>query len=194
MRNLTPDSKSTATSLTWLPNSEGILVTGIDAGETFVARLTLAGAMTPVWKGPESLAHGEFVPYVSVASDGTTTAVVRETFSNAPEVWAGPVGDWKQITHVNANIKPEWGEAKSLRWTTSIGSVQGWLIYPEGFRSRKKISARRLRSRRPCVGVHSQVSQPLELSRSLCPSTAFLCWSRIRAAATEWAKNSRGRT
>ena len=45
MRNLTPDSKSTATSLTWLPNSQGILVTGIDAGETFVARLTLTGAI-----------------------------------------------------------------------------------------------------------------------------------------------------
>jgi dipeptidyl aminopeptidase/acylaminoacyl peptidase len=138
MKNLTPDSRSTATSLTWLPNSQGILVTGIDAGETFVARLALTGAMTPVWKGPETLAHGEFVPYVSVASDGTTTAVVRETFSNAPEVWAGPVGDWKQITHVNANIKPEWGEAKSLRWTTSIGSVQGWLIYPKDFDPAKK--------------------------------------------------------
>ena len=138
MRNLTPDSKSTATSLTWLPNSEGILVTGIDAGETFVARLTLGGAMTPVWKGPETLAHGEFVPYVSVSSDGKTTAVVRETFSNAPEVWAGPLGDWKQITHLNASIKPEWGEAKSLRWTTSIGSVQGWLIYPKDFDPAKK--------------------------------------------------------
>ena len=93
---------------------------------------------TPVWKGPETLAHGEFVPYVSLASDGTTTAVVRETFSNPPEVWAGPVGDWKQITHVNASLKPEWGEAKSLRWTTSIGSVQGWLIYPKDFDPAKK--------------------------------------------------------
>jgi dipeptidyl aminopeptidase/acylaminoacyl peptidase len=138
MKNLTPDSKSTATSLTWLPKSQGILVAGIEAGETFVARLTLTGAMTPVWKGPETLAHGEFVPYVSVASDGTTTAVVRETFSNPPEVWAGPVGDWKQITHVNASLKPEWGEAKSLRWTTSIGSVQGWLIYPKDFDPAKK--------------------------------------------------------
>jgi dipeptidyl aminopeptidase/acylaminoacyl peptidase len=138
MRNLTPDSTSTATSLAWLPKSEGILVTGIDAGETFVARLTLAGTMTPAWKGPETLAHGEFVPYVSLASDGTTTVVVRETFSNAPEVWAGPVGDWKQITHVNASLKPEWGEAKSLRWTTSIGSVQGWLIYPKDFDPAKK--------------------------------------------------------
>ncbi|HEY2108455.1 MAG TPA: prolyl oligopeptidase family serine peptidase, partial [Candidatus Acidoferrales bacterium] len=40
--------------------------------------------------------------------------------------------------HVNANVKPEWGEAKSLRWTTSIGSVQGWLIYPKDFDPAKK--------------------------------------------------------
>ena len=138
MRNLTTDSTSTATSLTWLPNSDGILVTGIAAGETFVARLTLAGSMTPLWKGPETLAHGEFVPYVSVSSDGKTTAVVREAFSNAPEVWAGPIGDWKQITHVNSGLKPAWGEAKSLRWTTSICSVQGWLIYPKDFDPAKK--------------------------------------------------------
>jgi dipeptidyl aminopeptidase/acylaminoacyl peptidase len=138
LRNLTPDSRSTATSLAWLPNSEGILVTGIAAGETFVARLTPSGAMTPVWKGQETLAHGEFVPYVSLASDGKTTVVVRETFSNAPEVWAGPIGDWKQITRVNVTLKPEWGEAKSLRWTTNIGSVQGWLIYPKDFDPAKK--------------------------------------------------------
>jgi dipeptidyl aminopeptidase/acylaminoacyl peptidase len=138
MRNLTPDSKSTATSLSWPPNSEGILVTGIAAGETFVARLAPTGAMTPVWKGSETLVHGRFVPSVSLASDGKTTAVVREAFSTAPEVWAGPIGDWKQLTHVNANLKAEWGEAKSLRWTTSIGSVQGWLIYPKDFDPAKK--------------------------------------------------------
>jgi dipeptidyl aminopeptidase/acylaminoacyl peptidase len=138
MKNLTPDSKSTATSLTWLPKSEGILVTGIAAGETFVARLPLTGAMSTVWTGPETLAHGEFVPYVSLASDGKTTVVVREDFSKAPEVWAGPIGDWKQITHVNASLKPEWGEAKSVRWTTDIGSVQGWLIYPKNFDPAKK--------------------------------------------------------
>jgi dipeptidyl aminopeptidase/acylaminoacyl peptidase len=138
MTNLTPDSKSTATSLTWLPKSEGILVTGIAAGEVFVARLALTAIMTPVWTGPETLAHGEFVPSVSLASDGKTTAVVREDFSKAPEVWAGAIGDWKQITHVNTSLKPEWGEAKSLRWTTNIGSVQGWLIYPKNFDPAKK--------------------------------------------------------
>jgi dipeptidyl aminopeptidase/acylaminoacyl peptidase len=138
LRNLTPASKSTVTSAAWLPKSEGILITGIAAGETFVERLSLDGTTTFHWKGPETLAHGEFVPYVSVASDGRTTAVVRASFSKAPEVWAGPIGDWKQITHVNAALKPAWGEAKSLRWTTNIGSVQGWLIYPSDFDRAKK--------------------------------------------------------
>jgi len=138
LRNLTPASKSTVTSAAWLPKSEGILITGIAAGETFVERLSLDGTTTFHWKGPETLAHGEFVPYVSVASDGRTTAVVRASFSKAPEVWAGPIGDWKQITHVNAALKPAWGEAKSLRWTTNIGSVQGWLIYPSDFDPAKK--------------------------------------------------------
>jgi dipeptidyl aminopeptidase/acylaminoacyl peptidase len=138
IRNLTPDSKSTATSVAWLPKSEGILITGIAAGETFVERLGPDRSTTLHWRGAETLARAGFVPYVSVASDGKTTAVVRESFSNAPEVWAGPIGDWKQITQVNANLKPAWGEAKSLRWTTSIGSVQGWLIYPADFDPTKK--------------------------------------------------------
>jgi len=138
LRNLTPESKSTVTSVAWLPKLEGILITGIAAGETFVERLSLDGTTTFHWKGSETLAHGAFVPSVSVASDGRTTAVVRASFSKAPEVWAGPIGDWKQITHVNAALKPTWGEAKSLRWTTNIGSVQGWLIYPSDFNPAKK--------------------------------------------------------
>ena len=91
------------------------------------------GKTTTVWTGAETLARGGFVPYVSLARDGKTSAVVRESFAKPPEVWAGAIGDWKQITHVNASLKPEWGEAKSLQWTTDIGAVQGWLIYPKQF-------------------------------------------------------------
>ncbi|MGH9748097.1 MAG: prolyl oligopeptidase family serine peptidase [Candidatus Acidiferrales bacterium] len=138
MKNLTPEWTSTATSLIWLPKGEGILVTGIATGETFVARLDLNGTTTPVWAGPETLAHGSFVPYLSLANDGSTSAVVRTSFSNAPEVWAGAIGAWKQMTHVNAGLKPEWGEAKSLRWKTDIGAVQGWLIYPKDYDPAKK--------------------------------------------------------
>jgi dipeptidyl aminopeptidase/acylaminoacyl peptidase len=137
-RNLTPDSKSSATALNWAPDSSGILVTGIEDGQTFVARLSLNQTLHTVWTGPESLPLGRFVPYVSFASDGKTTAVIRQSFSKPPEVWAGAIGEWKQITHRNGALRPAWGEARSLRWTTDIGSVQGWLIYPLNFDPAKK--------------------------------------------------------
>src|ERR1700687_5764440 len=55
-----------------------------------------------------------------------------------PEVWAGPVGKWKQVTRRNAEIKPAWGEAKSLHWKSDGFDVQGWLIYPRNFDPSKK--------------------------------------------------------
>jgi len=137
-RNLTPDSKSSGTALNWAPDSSGIVVTGIADGQTFIARLDLNQTLKAVWTGPESLPLGRFVPYVSFANDGKTTAVIRQSFSQPPEVWAGAIGEWKQITHRNAALRPAWGEAKSLRWTTDIGGVQGWLIYPLNFDPEKK--------------------------------------------------------
>jgi dipeptidyl aminopeptidase/acylaminoacyl peptidase len=138
IKNLTPDAKWTATSLAWLPGSGGMLVTGIKDGQTHISRLDADGKARPVWTGAETLARGGFVPYVSLAGDGKTSAVVRESFAKPPEVWAGAIGDWKQITHVNASLKPEWGDARSLQWTTDIGAVQGWLIYPSTFDPTKK--------------------------------------------------------
>ena len=137
-RNLMPGSKVSVNAVSWAPDSSGILATGIGDGQTFVARLDLNQTMKPIWTAPESLPLGRFTPYISFASDGKTTAVIRESYSKPPEVWAGAIGDWKQITHRNAALKPEWGEAKSLHWTMDIGSVQGWLIYPLNFDPAKK--------------------------------------------------------
>ena len=136
--NLMPDSKVTATALTWTGDSSGLLLTGIENGQTFVARLDRNRNFTSLWTGPQTLPFGRFVPYVSFASDGKTTAVVRESFSAPPEVWAGTVGDWKQVTRRNASLRPAWGEAKSLHWKTDIGEVQGWLVYPRDFDPAKK--------------------------------------------------------
>ncbi|MGA7553759.1 MAG: prolyl oligopeptidase family serine peptidase, partial [Candidatus Acidiferrales bacterium] len=59
-------------------------------------------------------------------------------FDTPPEVWAGKLGAWKQITHRNASLRPAWGKSVSLHWTTGIGSVQGWLTYPLDFDPAKK--------------------------------------------------------
>ena len=137
-RNLTPDSKFSATELTWAADSSGLMAAGVEDGQTFIARVDTDQKITPIWTSPESLPIGIFDPSVSFSSDGKTTAVVRESYSRPPEVWAGAIGEWKQITHRNAALRPEWGEAKSLHWKTDIGDVQGWLIYPRDFDPAKK--------------------------------------------------------
>jgi dipeptidyl aminopeptidase/acylaminoacyl peptidase len=69
---------------------------------------------------------------LALAADGTTSAVLRQSFGRPPEVWAGPLGAWRQVTAKNARYTPSWGEAKSLHWTSGGLAVQGWLLSPPG--------------------------------------------------------------
>ena len=48
-------------------------------------------------------------PALSVAKDGKTSAVVRQSLSQPPEVWAGAIGDWKQITSANQGAETALG-------------------------------------------------------------------------------------
>jgi dipeptidyl aminopeptidase/acylaminoacyl peptidase len=83
------------------------------------------------------LTSGFWSTSLSLTPDGKTAAFVRCSFQDPPEIWAGPIGAWKQVTHRNAGVKPEWGEAKSLHWTNGGFDVQGWLIYPKDFDASK---------------------------------------------------------
>jgi dipeptidyl aminopeptidase/acylaminoacyl peptidase len=132
-RNLTSGMKATADSLTWLPDSRSLILAGIADGQVSLDRLELDGTRSTLWSRPETIAQGPFAPDVSVARDGKTFAVIRQSFAAPPEVWAGEIGDWKQITHRNARLKAAWGEAKSLHWKSDGLEVQGWLIYPRDF-------------------------------------------------------------
>jgi dipeptidyl aminopeptidase/acylaminoacyl peptidase len=138
MQNVTPGTEMSATAVEWAPDSSGIAVTGVRDGQSFVGRLKPGEEIAPVWTGAETIAPGPFVPYVSLSRDEKISAVVRQSFAKPPEVWVGPVGNWKQVTHRNADLKPAWGEAKSIRWKSDEFVVQGWLIYPRDFDPSKK--------------------------------------------------------
>ncbi len=67
----------------------------------------------------------------SLASDGQTSAVIRHSWTQPPEIWAGAVGQWKQMTHANHAMHPAWGEMKSLHWTSDgMRFKAGWCIPP----------------------------------------------------------------
>ena len=133
-RNLTAGMKATATSLNWSHDSQSVIFGELVDGKSGVAAVaTDTGNLSTLWTGDARVGTGMFSTGISLARDSEISAMVRESFASPPEVWAGPIGAWKQITSVNAGLKPAWGEAKSLHWTTDIGSVQGWVVYPRDF-------------------------------------------------------------
>jgi dipeptidyl aminopeptidase/acylaminoacyl peptidase len=137
-KNLTPNNKASESWLTW--TSDGNILCGAfvggDAG--FATVNPVNGRIDVLFRGGEQFTAGAWGTGLSVARDGRTSAVLRSSFGAPPEVWAGPIGSWKQITRRNASRKPAWGEAKSIHWKSEGYDVQGWLIYPRDFDPSKK--------------------------------------------------------
>jgi dipeptidyl aminopeptidase/acylaminoacyl peptidase len=138
-RNITPGMRASANVLFWEASSDKILFTEFVGGSSGLAVADVSGgAVEQQWKGDESLASFGAGSSVSVAKDGKTMGVIRQSFEHPPEVWAGPAGNWKQITSRNSALKPTWGTAKSLEWKSDQFDVQGWLVYPRDFDANKK--------------------------------------------------------
>ncbi len=95
------------------------------------------GAVQSLWSGEESLEYRAFSER-SLSRDGSVSAVIRQSASTPPEVWAGPIGKWKQLTTVNADVKPAWGEMRNFHWTNGTTKLQGWLMLPKDFDPDKK--------------------------------------------------------
>ena len=128
-RNLTPDLKATVTSFEWL--SADSLFLGQDiSGEPALVRMNLDGTTKLLWRGSS-------VNTTSIARDGRMSAVIHSGFRHPPEIWAGPVGEWKQITKVNT-LTASWGEAHSIHWRSDNFDVQGWLLAPANVDPSKK--------------------------------------------------------
>ncbi|HEX5230540.1 MAG TPA: S9 family peptidase [Bryobacteraceae bacterium] len=129
-RDLTPDRKSSPTWFEWSASSKQILFGENIAGDSAISTLDVASLSTEtLWKGAET---GLF------SGDASTSAVVRSSYSMAPEIWAGPTGKWEQVTHSNAAQQRAWGEVKNLHWKNGGFDVQGWLMFPEPYDPSKR--------------------------------------------------------
>ncbi len=129
--NHTKDRKTSISSLFW-QTSNRIIVTEIVGGGSAISELTLAdNSVRTIWQAPEHLhAFGNF-PNFALSEDGRFAAAVRNNYETPPEVWSGPLGDWRQLTKNNTALTPSWGKAENLEWTNDGFRIQGWLI-PSG--------------------------------------------------------------
>jgi dipeptidyl aminopeptidase/acylaminoacyl peptidase len=137
-RNLTPERKSSAVVVSWTHDGKLMDMENADE-ESSIARIDPeSGAIESLYHAPELLDSGAWSTSVSLTPDGKSAAFARSSFSAPPEVWAGPLGQWKQVTHRNRESKSSWGQAKSLHWKSDGFDVQGWLVYPKDFDASKK--------------------------------------------------------
>jgi dipeptidyl aminopeptidase/acylaminoacyl peptidase len=136
--NLTADRKSSASWLAWTPDAKILFAELVEADSAVASLDSSTGTALTLWRGSELVTAGLWNPNISLSRDAKSSAVIRSSFGAPPEVWAGPIGNWKQITGRNKGLLPAWGEAKSLRWKNGGYDVQGWLIYPHDFDPSKK--------------------------------------------------------
>ena len=138
-RNVTPDRKSTPTWMTWVPGEYRLLFTEIVEGRTAISWLDPGSRRSEtLYSGDETLSARGGGLSLSVAADGKTVAAARQSFTRAEDVFAGPIGAWEALTHTGESVKPWWGAAESLRWTSDGRKIQGWLVYPREIDPGKK--------------------------------------------------------
>lgn len=132
-RNLTPGIDSSPSWLAWQPSAKEIIFGEHMDGGCGIAQVDLDGHVIRLWKSEESIT-GEAGSFAATSSrDGQTFALVRQSYQEPPEVWAGPLGKWKALTHVNKSVRPLWGKAESLHWKSDSFRIQGWLLYPQQY-------------------------------------------------------------
>lgn len=131
-RNATPAAAMSVQSLRWNDPSSLDLIAHV-AGEMHLMRLNVSnGELATLTERPESLWSW------SSARGGSIVALVRASFDDPPELWAGAPSSLRQISHSNAGATRLYGKAVSLHWKSDGFNVQGWLIYPLHYDARQR--------------------------------------------------------
>jgi dipeptidyl aminopeptidase/acylaminoacyl peptidase len=141
-RDLTPGIKASPSALVWADSDHITFAANIDGDSGFGRVSAKGGAVETLWKGAEYVhPHGDLwasAPVASADTNAFATATVRQSASTPPEVWAGEIGKWKQITQLNSGVKAAWGESRNVHWMNGNTRVQGWLMFPKDYQPDQK--------------------------------------------------------
>jgi dipeptidyl aminopeptidase/acylaminoacyl peptidase len=138
-RNLTPGIASSPAALYWTGTGTIVFAQQID-GRYGIALLSIGdGKVEQLWAAPEVISTASMgMPDISLSANGNVSAFIRDSSLHPSEVWAGAIGQWKQLTRANDSAHPAWGEMKSLHWMNGGTRVQGWLMYPTNYDPQKR--------------------------------------------------------
>ena len=136
--NRTPSRKTSVNSFFWEAPDRILLITYVGGGSAISEWSLTNNSARTIWEGPEGIhAFGNF-PNFALSKDGKFAAAVRSTYNSPPEVFAGPLGEWRQLTNSNAALSANWGKAESIEWTNEGFNIQGWLVPPAKIEPGKK--------------------------------------------------------
>lgn len=134
-RNLSPGRTSSPSWYKWLSNDE-MLFTEFVGGSTAISNLQISTKSAhTVWQGPETIHSSPEETSLSISAVAVPrrTALIRMSWATLPEVWVGPIGEWKQFTHLNDAVHLPLPRFENIVWTNGGFHVQGWLLYPRNY-------------------------------------------------------------
>lgn len=128
--NVTPNLPASVTSIGW--TCSGDIQARVLAGDEdrFVnfGNGSAANAGAVLYASKETISMER--PQATDSCKSDLTVMVHQSFTTAPEIALGPLGNWKDATHANSGLSNNY-RVQSLNWKSDQFSVQGWLILPD---------------------------------------------------------------
>jgi dipeptidyl aminopeptidase/acylaminoacyl peptidase len=184
VQDLTPQRKSSPNWFRFAPSSKQLLMTEDVSGNMAVSTLDLAsGSTETVWKGEES---------VVFSGDAANSAMIRSSWTQPPEVWAGRTGSWQRVTHSNDSRHATWGNMKSVEWKSDGLAVQGWLLFPQPYDPSRHYPMIVLVHGGPAAGTRPAWPRPSLPVQLLSPQGYFLFFPNPRGSYGKGEDFTRG--
>lgn len=140
--NLTPGTRVTPAWFAWT-GAQQMLVAQVANGQSQLAQYDVDGGKATqartLFNLPATVGDGSAEMGLSLSADHSRLAFVQSSYTEAPEVHAGALGENAPaaVTHINAALRPGWGKAESVEWDNEGHHVQGWLLYPADYDPKK---------------------------------------------------------
>jgi dipeptidyl aminopeptidase/acylaminoacyl peptidase len=144
-RNLTPEIKSSPSALAWAAADRIVFAQNSDGNSSIASVSVDGGQVQTLWTGEDLIGESSsaWEPSASFSRDGSRVGIVRQSANSPPEVSAGPIGKWQDVTGMNIYtkdvngtnipVKAVWGETRNVHWMNGNTRVQGWLTFPKDF-------------------------------------------------------------